>query len=274
MGPGRLNHQASGARFVSATCLRQGLIIKISLNRIFFVTLRHILLPLPSSNVEDKNGRETPDQIMTDLNNFTIGISKKELGELPAAHFDGAIKVIDRPEDVAEAVAELRHAGIVGFDTETRPSFQKGQLHTVALLQLSTATCCYLFRINMLGLQDEIRDFLEDEGVMKIGLSTHDDFHNLNRIAKIVPRGFFELQHYVSQFRIEDKSLSKIYAILFGERISKGQRLTNWEAPELSIHQQAYAALDAFACLKIYRFLKEGKFKPDQSTYKKYPLGA
>ena len=210
-------------------------------------------------------------QTMSDPNNYKIGISKQELGQLPAAHFPGAIQLIDKPEDVAPAVDELRKARVIGFDTETRPAFQKGQYHSVALLQLSTESRCFLFRLNILGMQDEIRDLLEDPSVKKIGLSTHDDFHNLNRIKRITPAGFFELQEYVGSFKIEDRSLSKIYALLFGERISKGQRLTNWEAPELSPHQQAYAALDAYACLKIYNYLKSGNFHPQDSTHKIYP---
>lgn len=212
-----------------------------------------------------------PNRNMSDNTEFIITISKEQLGKLPSAHFNGKIKLIDKPEDVAEAVRALRKAPLIGFDTETRPSFHKGQLHSVALLQLSTENCCYLFRINILGLQSELKSILEDENVKKIGLSTHDDFHNLNRVEPIEPSGFIELQDYVAQFHIKDRSLSKIYGILFKERISKGQRLTNWEAPELSEYQQSYAALDAYACLRIYDYLMSGQFIPEESPYKMIP---
>ncbi len=208
---------------------------------------------------------------MSEDKNYRIAIPKDELGRLPAARFEGTIRVIDKPEDVSRAIAELRKAGTIGFDTETRPVFQKGHSHSVALLQLSSDSCCYLFRLNVLGFTDEIKGILEDKDVVKIGLSTHDDFHNLSKLSALHPEGFFELQDYVPQFRIDDKSLTKIYGILFGRRISKGQRLTNWEASELTAHQQAYAALDAYACLKIYNHLSEGKFNPSDSPYKVYP---
>lgn len=201
-------------------------------------------------------------------NDFTLSIAKDHLSALAATHFNGDIRLIDKPEDVREAINAIRSAGTVGFDTETRPSFQKGQLHSVALLQLSTEDCCWLFRLNMIGMPDEIKDLLEDRNVRKIGLSIHDDFHNLRRIRPVEPQGFIELQDYTRRYHIADKSLTKIYAILFGSRISKGQRLTNWEASELSVYQQSYAALDAYACLKIYNYLESGQFDPARSPFR------
>ena len=141
---------------------------------------------------------------------------------------------------------------IVGFDTETRPSFKKGQVHKVAIIQLSTPDTCFLIRLNQLGLFPLMKEFLESESVKKIGLSTKDDFTALNRLAPVQPKGFIELQKLVKTRGIGEASLTKIYALLFGKRISKAQRLTNWEATELTEAQQRYAALDAWACLKIY----------------------
>lgn len=187
---------------------------------------------------------------------FQATISKEELAELPSAEFDGNIIVIDSPDDVDSAIAALRNSDIIGFDTETKPNFKKGQNHTVALVQLSTRSTCYLFRINKIGLADPIVNLLEDESVLKIGLSTHDDFRNLCKIRPVSPKGFVELQSFVKPHGIEVASLSKIYAILFGKRLSKGQRLSNWEAEELSDSQKHYASLDAMACIRIYEKLK------------------
>lgn len=189
------------------------------------------------------------------------------LAALPAAHFSGEAIVIDKLENVAPAIAELRNSKIIGFDTETRPSFKKGHLNTVALIQLATHSKCFLFRINIIGLPKPVVDLLEDKDVLKIGLSTHDDFHNLNKIGPISPQGFVELQNYVKEFRIADNSLTRIYGILFGHRVSKGQRLTNWEAETLTTAQQNYASLDALACIKIYEYLKSGAFNPAESPY-------
>lgn len=207
-----------------------------------------------------------------DFSKAIISISKQQLSSLPAAHFEGTIRVIDSEDQVTDALSDLRSNNIIGFDTETRPSFKKGCSNTVALIQLSTRETCYLFRINRIGLNRSIIDLLEDESVIKIGLSTHDDFHNLNKISEVTPRNFIDLQAYVKQFKIVDNSLSRIFGIIFGERISKSQRLTNWEADSLTSSQQSYAALDAMACVKVYDYLAAGKFSPEKSPYIVYPL--
>lgn len=141
----------------------------------------------------------------------------------------------------------------------------------VSLIQLSTMSTCYLFRINHVGLSQQIIDLLEDRSVLKIGLSVHDDFHNLNKITAINPDGFIELQNYVKEYMIADNSLSRIYALIFGKRISKGQRLTNWEAEHLTPSQQMYAAMDALACIQIYDCLSNGRFDPMESGYLTFP---
>ncbi len=202
---------------------------------------------------------------------FFLSIPKTELNTLPAAVYEGEIKIIDREEDIDEAIEYLRKSDIIGFDTETKPAFKRGQTHLVSLLQLATANRCYLFRINKTGFTDNLRYLLEDASILKVGVSIHDDFLNLGKLAKFEPAGFIDLQQYVKQFRIKDNSLTRIYGILFGLRISKGQRLTNWEAPELTSHQQAYAALDAKACINIYKALSSGSFIPKKSPYLTYP---
>ena len=181
--------------------------------------------------------------------------------------FTGQIVVVDSPAEVDGAVARLRDADLIGFDTETRPSFKKGQSHNVALLQLSASDICFLFRLNKIGMPDSLKALLEDQNKTKIGLSIHDDFRNLRKTFDFKPAGFVELQEFVTDWKIIDKSLSKIYGILFGKRLSKSQRLSNWESEQLAEAQQHYAALDALACILIFRYLKEGNFNPDASPY-------
>lgn len=182
-------------------------------------------------------------------------ISKEELSELDAEEFKGRIVLVQTAATALKAIRFLMEQPIVGFDTETRPSFKKGQIHKVALIQLSTPDTCFLIRLNRLGIFPELKEFLESDSVKKIGLSTKDDFNALNRLSPIEPRGFVELQQLVKTCGIGEASLTKIYALLFGKRISKGQRLTNWEAVELTDAQQRYAALDAWACLRIYNHI-------------------
>lgn len=203
---------------------------------------------------------------------MNISISKQLLSTLPSEHYSGRIEVICTNSDADRAVKQLRKADLIGFDTETRPSFKKGQSHDVALLQLATSDCCYLFRLNIIGMPDSLRELLEDQTKTKIGLSTHDDFRNLKKVYhNLDPKGFIELQNFVTKWSIIDKSLSKIYGILFGKRLSKTQRLSNWEAEELTEAQQLYASLDALACIRIYTHLLNGGFNPEDSAYKVNP---
>lgn len=186
---------------------------------------------------------------------------------MPVASFGGRITVIDTPEQAAEAVAVLMRERVIGFDTETKPSFKKGHTNKVALMQLSTLDQCFLFRLNMIGIGPELTELLESDDITKIGLSVHDDFNVMHRSSKVQPKDFVELQTFVKQYSINDSSLQKIFAIIFGKKISKSQRLTNWEATSLTPSQQAYAATDAWACLMIYNSLTQGEFHPEQSPY-------
>lgn len=180
-------------------------------------------------------------------------IDKKLISEMPKVTFPGRIIIIYSAEEARKAVAYLNRCEVVGVDTETRPSFKKGKINDVALLQISTCDTCFLFRLNRIGIPDFLEEFLLND-VLKIGLSLRDDFNMLRRANKKDPRvgNWIELQDYVGRFGIEEKSLQKIYAILFGKKISKSQRLSNWEADVLTEAQQQYAATDAWATLEIY----------------------
>lgn len=184
-------------------------------------------------------------------------IDKETLSALPTETFNGRIEIVQTEAAARKALLFLMDQQAVGFDTETRPSFRKGENHKVALMQLSTDNICFLIRLNQLGIFAELKEFLESDKVIKIGLSTKDDFHMLNRLAPIEPKGFIELQSLVKEHGIGEASLTKIYALLFGKRISKAQRLSNWEAVELTSAQQHYAALDAYACLRIYHTIQK-----------------
>lgn len=184
-----------------------------------------------------------------------LEISKEELHDLPLETFDGEIIVIDRVDDVAEAVAYLKKFKVIGFDTETKPVFRKNVTHKVALMQLSTLDKCFLFRLNLIQYPDDLDDLICSKDVKKIGLSLRDDFSALRKRSDCPPLNFVDLQTFVKDYGIKDLSLQKIYAILFNKKISKNQRLSNWEAHTLKPSQKRYAAIDAWACLKIYNHL-------------------
>lgn len=186
-------------------------------------------------------------------------ISKEELTRLPIEVFEGKIVLVDKPEQVKEACEVLAKADVIGFDTETKPSFKKGVSHKVSLLQLSTDDICFLFRLNKIGMPSLVMDILNNPAIKTIGLSLKDDFAALRKIGPFQPANFIEIQALAKKYGIEDMSLQKIHAILFQKRITKGQRLSNWEADTLTDAQQMYAAIDAWSCLKIYRELMTRK---------------
>jgi ribonuclease D len=190
---------------------------------------------------------------------FVANISNDDVAALEAVHFGGRIEVVETPDALAKACNALAQESIIGFDTETRPSFKKGIQHTVSLIQLSTADTCFLIRLNRVNMPDSLVSLLENKNITKVGLSLHDDFQALSKRRKFNPGAFFDLQKYVKEFGIEEMSLQKIFAIVFGQRISKSQQLSNWENDVLTDKQKQYAATDAWACLRIYNELKQSK---------------
>ena len=193
---------------------------------------------------------------------------KKSINSLPRILFPGKIVLVDKAEDTEEAVNFLLSQPILGVDTETRPSFSKGRGFQVSLLQVSTHDVCYLFRLHLTGITPAIIRFLEDKMVPKVGLSWHDDLLQLHKRAEFKAGYFIELQDEAKKFGLQDMSLLKLYANLFHQKISKAQRLSNWEASELKDSQQAYAATDAWCCIKLYeellRLKREGDYELDE----------
>lgn len=179
-------------------------------------------------------------------------IDKAEIVDMEVVTFPGRIIVIQTETEAEKAVEYLLRFPIVGIDTETRPSFKRGMMNKVALLQVSTYDTCFLFRLNMIGMCPSIVRLLSHPTLIKVGLSLKDDIRMLHQIGEFASNNFIDLQNIVGQVGIRDMSLQKIYANLFGQKISKRQRLTNWEADVLNDQQKEYAAIDAWVCLKIY----------------------
>ena len=186
---------------------------------------------------------------------FESTISKEAIAELPVISFDGTIVVVDQPDQIDRVCDELLGETLLGFDTESRPAFQRGVVNRIALLQLSTPQTCYLFRLNKIRLDKAILKILESTRITKVGLSVAGDIRELETLRRFRPKGFVDLQQLVPQHGIEELSLIKIAAITLGGRISKAQRLSNWEAVTLTPAQKLYAATDAWVCTEIYKKL-------------------
>ena len=191
------------------------------------------------------------------MSTIAAAITKEEINLLPVEAFDGPLIVVQDDDGFHDMMKVLNKESVIGFDTETKPVFSKGKRNQVALLQIATKDTCYLIRLNKIGFPEKLVQLFTNEDILKIGLSIKDDFLMLRgRNNGMEPKGFIELQTFVKDYGILDNSLQKIYAILFGKKLSKAQRLSNWEAVELTHSQKMYAALDAIACLRIYLELK------------------
>ena len=188
---------------------------------------------------------------------FQAQISNKELEDLPVKVFNGDIIIVDKEEEVKPAVEYLSKSTLLGFDTETRPSFVKGKRHKVALLQLSNEERAYLFRLKYTGIPNELVHLLEDGGIIKIGAAIREDLRVMQRLKPFLPMGFIDLQAIVKKYGIMEMSVRKLAAIVLGVKISKSQQLSNWENEKLTDAQQRYAATDAWVCREIYQVLQK-----------------
>ena len=182
---------------------------------------------------------------------FQANIDNDSVALLPAARFSGRVVVVDRDEMVDAACDNLQRFERIGFDTETRPSFRAGVSYKVSLLQLSTPDTCYLFRLCKIRLSNRILKILGSRRILKVGADVSGDIRQLRELRDFHADGFVDLQHEASRWGIEEKSLRKLSAIVLGERVSKAQRLSNWEASTLTEQQQDYAATDAWVSLKL-----------------------
>ena len=192
-------------------------------------------------------------------NTFSPHIAKNAIQELPLTYFEGEVIVVDRPEQVAEAAVYLNQFTVLGVDTEARPSFKRGVHYPTALVQISTQDRCYLFRLTHVGLPVEIAQILANPAICKVGLAFKDDINGLRRRRDFKPANCIDLQTIVCKYGIMDLGLQKIFAIVFGKKISKSQQLTNWENSHLTPEQARYASTDAWATLLIYLTLQQTK---------------
>lgn len=185
---------------------------------------------------------------------FLQHIATEQIEKLPLAEFHGEITVVEREDQVfRNAIKTLREAKVIGFDTETKPCFvARAPKNHIALLQLSTGENAYVFRLQQLGMPQELVSILTDPSIIKVGAAVRDDIHGLNWYSRFEAGGFADLQTIAEKFGIEEKSVRKMSAIILGIRVSKSQQLSNWESSKLSDAQLKYAAIDAWVCREMY----------------------
>lgn len=186
---------------------------------------------------------------------FLSEISKEEVNQLDIKAYSGRITIVEDPDAVNDCIKQISKSSIIGFDTESRPSFKKNQHFDVSLIQIATENEVYLFRINLTGFQQSIIKIFENPSILKVGVSIHDDITRLKQLKNFNANGFVELQQLTDDFGIQCNSLKKLTAIILGFRVSKAQQLSNWEVTKLSVAQARYAATDAWVGLEIYNKL-------------------
>jgi ribonuclease D len=187
--------------------------------------------------------------------NYRENITAEELALCELSWFRGEIVLVDNLKTYYEVFPRVLGSDLLGFDTETRPTFKKGRKNTVSLIQISTGNLACLFRINKIGFPDELIRLLSNPSVIKAGVAVHDDIRFLKSVKKFSPEGFVDLQNFVRDYGIQSSGLKKLAAIVLGFRISKRQQVTDWEAEQLTEAQQIYAATDAWVCHQIYKKL-------------------
>ena len=187
---------------------------------------------------------------------FIESISNEDVAALEMVQFDGEIVIVETAQALEEACNYLSEQRILGFDTETRPSFTAGVTNKVALLQLYGGSKCFLIRLNRVQMSKALTDILHRSDILKIGAAVKNDIVGLSKLRHFTAGGFIDLQDIVENYGNKDKSLRKISGIVLGKKVSKAQRLSNWEAKTLTPQQQVYAATDAWVCVEIYENLR------------------
>lgn len=194
---------------------------------------------------------------------FQDYVTPEEVNALPLRYYEGKIVVINDPDKIPGAVSEIREHNVLGFDTETKPSFIKGEFYHISLIQIAIPDKVFLFRINNSGFTKPLQEIFSDPKLLKVGVGLRDDVIGLKKVEPFEDAGFKELHDYVKDLGVRNTGLRKLAAILMKVRISKGQQTSNWENPVLNTNQQRYAATDAWVCLEMYNYLAEKGFVDD-----------
>jgi ribonuclease D len=182
---------------------------------------------------------------------------EENIQDYPSKSFPGIIHIVDSKDKIKDACKYLAQCELIGFDTETKPSFKKGISHSISLLQLSDDKHAFLFRLQKTGFPSELIDILKSKDILKIGAAIHDDIKYLKKIRRFTPENFIDIQTIAKELSIEQVGLKNLCPLVLGFRISKRQQLSNWEQAELTEAQQMYAATDAWVCHQLYLQLKQ-----------------
>lgn len=188
---------------------------------------------------------------------FVKEISKEQLNELPLIKYEGKVEVVDSPSRLNKALEEIRAFDAVGFDTESKPTFRKGEYNHVSLIQFAVPEKVYLVRINKTGFTTQLQSFFSEKHPLKVGISIRDDIKDLQKLAYFTPGSVIDLNTVAKTLEVQHAGVRKLTAVFLKGRVSKTQQTTNWERDQLTSRQIRYAATDAWVCLEIYHKLQQ-----------------
>jgi len=179
-------------------------------------------------------------------------ISRDALAELPIRRYEGEVRLVADARELERALAEIRAERVLGFDTETRPAFRKGESHLPCLIQMATAHTVYVLQLQRLDAAAAIAELVGAPQIVKAGVALAEDLRQLKRLFPLAESGVLDLGHIARRHGLRQTGLRNLAAIFLGARIPKGNRTSNWAAPRLSAAQITYAATDAWACRELY----------------------
>lgn len=203
---------------------------------------------------------------------FKQEVTKEEINELPLIRYEGEVFVVTTADELADALTDLNKQSVIGFDTESRPSFRKGEYYPISLVQIATPGLVYLIRINKTGFTPGLKALFENPKITKAGISILDDLRELQKLAHFRPAGVVDLNQVSQAAGVKNIGVRSLSAIILGIRISKSQQTSNWERDTLSKSQVYYAATDAWVCLQLFEKLERwGYIQPGEHLFQMPP---
>jgi ribonuclease D len=179
-------------------------------------------------------------------------ISHEEMNELPIRRYEGPVRLVVSPPDLQAAMQDICRESVVGFDTETRPAFKRGECYLPSLVQFATADAVYLFQVQQGDYSGAMREIFSSERIIKAGVSVADDLRCLKKLSEFEEKAVIDLGEVAKRHGLKQSGVRNLAGMFLGTRIAKSARTTNWAARRLTQQQIIYAATDAWACRELY----------------------
>ena len=184
-------------------------------------------------------------------------VSREEINELPIRRYEGAVHVVAAPHDLAPAMADILQETVVGFDTETRPSFRVGESYPPSLAQVATARAVYLFQVQRQDIAAAVAEMLAEAHIAKAGVGLSDDLKALKKVIQFAEKSIVDLGGVATRHGLKQTGVRNLTGLFLGFRIPKGTKTSNWARHRLTSQQITYAATDAWACRELYLRFRE-----------------